>query len=431
MITVSQIRGGKGYMSKHLSANDYYSENETVVGHWQGKSALALGLEGKEVTAQAFDALAINRHPQHGGKLRPRDSKVSFHDFVVSAPKSVSVAALVGGDERLREAYDQCVEKAFARLESFAARRERKGKFHGSEEYVRTGETIAAVFKHDTSRLLDPQLHTHLVFSNLTWDQNTGQWFALQPKLMAEESKAWIRGRFYRELEAACHQLGYRTQRDHEGFRLLDMKKSTELAMSQRAAERKRFEERYEETFRHRPSKKRIEYFIKDRKGAALKRFRDEFEVAFGTKPTAQEVSGFVVDWRSDKMAKSSREEVAEIRKNQRLTNEQWSEVQQLVKQAREGNAQSPQKVPSQAFALENEPLSTAPPLAQKAKPIKVTKTKRETHRPVKTGNRAEIIRRMKRGMVVARALQGHPAALLASQVRQAARKRNEAQRRI
>lgn len=114
MITVSQIRGGKNYMERHLSSNDYYSENETVVGHWKGNSARFLGLEGQEVNAQAFTSLAMNRHPKTGEKLRPRDSKVSFHDFVISAPKSVSVAALVGGDERLREAYDQCAERAFS-----------------------------------------------------------------------------------------------------------------------------------------------------------------------------------------------------------------------------------------------------------------------------------------------------------------------------
>lgn len=412
-------------MSSHLSANDYYSENETVVGQWLGKSAWALGLEGKVVTAQAFDALAINRHPQHGGKLRPRDSKVSFHDFVISAPKSVSVAAIVGGDERLREAYDQCAEKAFNRLESFAARRERKGKFHGSEEFVRTKNTVAAVFKHDTSRLLDPQLHTHMVFANITWDQKTGQWFALQPKLMAEQSRVWIRGRFYRELEAACQRLGYRTQRDHEGFRLLDMNKSVELAMSQRTLQKKLFEARYEELFRRRPSKKRIEYFIKDRKDAALKRFRDEFEITFGTKPSPQQTAEFVIDWRSDKMASSTKDTVIEIQRYQRLSKEQWGEVQQLVKQARKGESQ--QTTQNLGIAPESQPLSMAPTTIKKIKPIK--KVKSISLRPVKTANRVDAMRRMKRGLVIARALQGHPTALLAAQIRQSARKRNEAQR--
>lgn len=327
MITVSQIRGGKNYMERHLSSNDYYSENETVVGQWMGKSADLLGIKDQAVTNQSFTALATNRHPKNGEKLRPRDSKVSFHDFVISAPKSVSVAALVGGDERLREAYDQCVEKAFSRMESFAARRERKGEFHGTEQCVRTGESIAAVFKHDTSRLLDPQLHTHMVFANVTWDQDQGQWFALQPKFMAEQSSEWIRDRFYRELEKQCQHLGYRTQRDHVGFRLLNMPKGVETAMSQRTHQRKQFEARYQELFRHSPSKKRVEWFIKDRKAAAQKRFREEYEARFGAKPSTKLVSEFVVDWRSDKMQTSSQEQVAQVRQ-ERLTEAHQRESQ-------------------------------------------------------------------------------------------------------
>jgi len=430
MITVSQIRGGRGYMERHLSSNDYYSEEETVVGHWRGKSALFLGLEGQEVTAQVFNALAMNRHPEHGDRLRPRDSKVSFHDFVVSAPKSVSIAVLVGGDERLREAYDECVEKAFARMESFAARRERKGKFHGTEETVRTGETIAAVYKHDTSRLLDPQLHTHLVYANVTWDQQAGEWFALQPKFMAEQSRVWIRGRFYRELEAACQRLGYRTQRDTEGFRLLDMPKKLEVIMSQRAVQKKRFEARYKEMFGHQPSKKRVDQFIKDRKGSAQKRFREEYEIRFGAKPTSQQVEKFVVDWRSDKMKRASSTQVAEIQRG-RLTDSQWTSVQELVEKARVSEKVRIEEKSGQGMGFEIDQVSETPTPAQTARRVVSRREKVIQRQTSKALGRTEAIRRMKRGLTIVRALQGHPAALLASQIRAMAKDRNETKRRV
>ena len=86
MITCEQIKGGAGYMGRHLSANDYYSEGESVVGHWQGKAAELLGIQGQEVTQDTFEALRSNKHPLTGEKLRPRASKVAFHDTVVSAP---------------------------------------------------------------------------------------------------------------------------------------------------------------------------------------------------------------------------------------------------------------------------------------------------------------------------------------------------------
>lgn len=429
MITVSQIRGGKNYMERHLSSNDYYSENETVVGHWKGNSAKVLGLEGREVNAQAFSSLAMNRHPKTGEKLRPRDSKVSFHDFVISAPKSVSVAALVGGDERLREAYDQCAERAFSRMEGFAARRERRGEYHGTEQCVRTGEAIAAVFKHDTSRLLDPQLHTHLVFANVTWDQEAGQWFALQPKFMAEQSAAWIRDRFYRELEKHCQQLGYRTQRDHVGFRLLDLTKGVETAMSRRTHQKQLFEARYKELFHHPPTKKRVEWFIKDRKAAAQKRFREEYQARFGHPPTPKQVRDFVTDWRSNKMATSSADQVAQARTN-RLNVTQREQIAQLVTQARRTQDESPKLKPGRDLKIESEaPIKEHPtPIQTKANSIRSrTKTRHKTK--AKVASRSDQIRRLKRGISAVRALQGHPASLLASQIRNAARNRNANQR--
>jgi conjugative relaxase-like TrwC/TraI family protein len=430
MITVSQIRGGKNYMERHLSSNDYYSENETVVGQWMGKSADLLGIKDQAVTNQSFTALATNRHPKNGEKLRPRDSKVSFHDFVISAPKSVSVAALVGGDERLREAYDQCVEKAFSRMESFAARRERKGEFHGTEQCVRTGESIAAVFKHDTSRLLDPQLHTHMVFANVTWDQDQGQWFALQPKFMAEQSSEWIRDRFYRELEKQCQHLGYRTQRDHVGFRLLNMPKGVETAMSQRTHQRKQFEARYQELFRHSPSKKRVEWFIKDRKAAAQKRFREEYEARFGAKPSTKLVSEFVVDWRSDKMQTSSQEQVAQVRQ-ERLTEAHQRRITEMVTQARNGRAQAVKTKMGPVIKIDEEKITKAPTPAKKRREEIRRKTKVRKQKKVRVETRADKIRRLKRGASAMRALHGHPASLLAAQIRSAAKNRNEAKRRV
>ena len=158
MITVTQIRGGGGYMSQHLSMNDYYSEGEDVVGIWLGKAAEKLGLEGQPVRQADFEALRSNRHPQSSEKLRPRSAKVAYHDFVVSAPKSVSIAAMTGGFERLLEAYDRCVTRVFDRLEANAAVRVRAGNAYGSEDLQFTGNAVAAAFRHDTSRMLDPQL---------------------------------------------------------------------------------------------------------------------------------------------------------------------------------------------------------------------------------------------------------------------------------
>lgn len=110
MITISQIANGATYLGKHLSANDYYSQGERVRGDWQGDGAQRLGLDGM-VEAEAFEALRTNRHPATGEKLTARNGKTNaFHDITLSAPKSVSIVAVVGEDERLRHAFNESVK---------------------------------------------------------------------------------------------------------------------------------------------------------------------------------------------------------------------------------------------------------------------------------------------------------------------------------
>ena len=100
-------------------------------------------------------------------------------DATFSAPKSVSLTALVGGDERVREAHRESVRVALREVERYT--QARIGNVHAPET---TGKFIAATFEHDTARPVDgyaaPQLHTHAVIFNVTEREN-GQTRALQP----------------------------------------------------------------------------------------------------------------------------------------------------------------------------------------------------------------------------------------------------------
>ncbi len=44
--TQTNLKNAKGYFEEHLSAGDYYVENERVWGEWLGKGAELLGLSG-------------------------------------------------------------------------------------------------------------------------------------------------------------------------------------------------------------------------------------------------------------------------------------------------------------------------------------------------------------------------------------------------
>ena len=112
------MTGGEGYAQRHLRQSDYYDQSRTVEGRWHGRGAELLGLKGG-VTSEDFEAVRQGLDPQTGEFLRQRhgadrvasngeeQSKArSLYDMTFSAPKSVSVMATVGGDERLVAAHE-------------------------------------------------------------------------------------------------------------------------------------------------------------------------------------------------------------------------------------------------------------------------------------------------------------------------------------
>lgn len=214
--TQTNLKNAKGYFEEHLSVGDYYAENERVQGEWMGKGAALLGLSGN-VMRDEFLALCENLHPKSGEQLTQRRNTVRndgaaevanrrvFYDFTFSPPKSVSVAALVGGDERVVSAHASAVKAALAELEGFAAARVRSGRSNSDR---RTGNIVAAPFEHETSRALDPHLHTHCVIFNATKDPNEGCWKALQNHEMLGAQK-YAENVYYHELARALRQFGY------------------------------------------------------------------------------------------------------------------------------------------------------------------------------------------------------------------------------
>src|SRR5208282_4305187 len=103
--------------------------------------------------------------------------------FTCSAPKSMSVLAVTLDDQRLIEAHEAAAKIAFRELETFAATRVRK---QGSQKDQTTGNLVAAAFLHNSSRALDPQLHTHFTVFNATFDEREQCWKALQNGAMFE-----------------------------------------------------------------------------------------------------------------------------------------------------------------------------------------------------------------------------------------------------
>jgi conjugative relaxase-like TrwC/TraI family protein len=215
------LKDARRYFQEHLSVGDYYSENQTVAGRWLGKGAEALGLSGI-TNAEEFLRLCENLHPQTGQRLTLRHKTTRheigldgtehqsanrrvFYDFTFSPPKSVSIAALVGEDARIVKAHEQAVAAALEQLESFASTRVRK---NGKYADRTTGNIIAAVFRHETSRALDPHLHSHCIVFNATHDPVENCWKALQNHDMFVAQK-FTENVYYHELARELRRFGY------------------------------------------------------------------------------------------------------------------------------------------------------------------------------------------------------------------------------
>ena len=204
---------------------DYYDEGQKVTGQWFGVVAEKLGLSGK-VGAEAFLRLCANLHPASGEALTQRHNTIRvdetgsnaanrriFYDFTISPPKSVSVAALVGADERILDAHAQAVRSAMREFEAFATTRVRIGKADGDRS---TGNFVAATFTHDTSRALDPHLHTHCIIFNATFDAAENRWKALQNYELLRARK-FAENVYYHELARKLRGFGYEIRNSARG----------------------------------------------------------------------------------------------------------------------------------------------------------------------------------------------------------------------
>src|ERR1700678_2621946 len=226
MLTISKpLSAGQAqsYHQKEFTAKEqnYWSQRGVIAGEWQGRLAGQFGLAGT-VSAEDFAKLSLGQHPQTGEQLvRQRASyqyqdgdgktiKTMEHragwDATFSAPKSVSLTALVGGDERVREAHRESVRVALDQLEQYT-----QARIGGNHPPETTGKFIAAKFEHDTARPVDgyvaPQLHTHAVVFNVT-ERDNGQPRAIQPQSLFA-SQQFATAIYQSELTYKLRQLGY------------------------------------------------------------------------------------------------------------------------------------------------------------------------------------------------------------------------------
>src|ERR1700733_7975449 len=234
MLTISKPLSASQAQTYHVrefasQEQNYWTRDQQGHSEWQGRLAEQWGLQGG-VGAEHFARLSEGQHPhteeqlvrhqvsrtyvgKFGREVTSAEHRTGW-DATFSAPKSVSLTALVGGDDRVRESHRESVHAALQELERYT--QARIGNVHAPET---TGKFVAATFEHDTARPVDgyaaPQLHTHAVIFNVT-ERDNGQTRALQPQELFASQR--VATSLYRsELAMRLQGLGYELERGKHG----------------------------------------------------------------------------------------------------------------------------------------------------------------------------------------------------------------------
>lgn len=234
MLTISKPLSStqaQTYHAKEFTAaeQNYWKQEDTIQGEWRGKLAEQFGLSGG-VGALEFSRLAEGQHPATGEQLvqhrvaqeyktedgrtvTPVEHRAGW-DATFSAPKSVSLTALVGGDDQVRQAHRNAVAFALNELERYT-----QARIGGNHAPETTSRFVAATFEHDTARPVDgyaaPQLHTHSVVFNMT-ERDDGSLRALQTRSLFE-TQQFATAVYQSHLTYQLRTLGYEIEPGRSG----------------------------------------------------------------------------------------------------------------------------------------------------------------------------------------------------------------------
>jgi len=217
MMSVTTVSTGAA-SSGYYKTEGYYAagtEQGDAAASWFGKGAEDLGLSDR-VDDQLFTQMLEGQTYEKGeggivaGRVMGRSIEGRREhrpglDLTFSAPKSVSIAALVYGDEKLVEVHDKAVRTAMEHVEKNLV--QTRDRNNGEIRVETGGRIIAGLFRHDTSRALDPQLHTHAVIANMVKNSN-GDYRALHNDKIFRNQK--LTDEIYKaELAKGAAELGY------------------------------------------------------------------------------------------------------------------------------------------------------------------------------------------------------------------------------
>jgi conjugative relaxase-like TrwC/TraI family protein len=236
--TSTSAAAAKAYYTEGFSRQDYYVDGQEIVGQWGGEGAKLLGLSG-HVDREAFMALCDNLHPATGQPLTARNKQIRRvgYDFTFSVPKSVSLLYAITGDERIVQAFRECVEETMKDIEKEAKTRVR---IDGADFDRPTGKLVRAEFVHFTSRPVDgtpdPHLHAHIFVFNATLDEEENRWKAVQLGDVKRDAP-FFESAFQNRMAAKLNAMGYPTERKAKAYEIKGIPEELNRRFSRRTAQ--------------------------------------------------------------------------------------------------------------------------------------------------------------------------------------------------
>ena len=205
----------------YYERDGYYAKEDPAhreASSWVGKGAEALGLSGT-VDPDVFSDILEGAVPDGSGRRLGRrlgDGTIDHRpgrDVTFSASKSVSIAALIGGDARIFAAHDAAVQRTLAWIEENVVETRTMDADSGRMVHSGDQKAVIATFRHEVSRNLDPQLHTHAVFANMVQGEDAKWRTMANEKLYA--CKMLIGALYRAELARGLEELGYTVEKTH------------------------------------------------------------------------------------------------------------------------------------------------------------------------------------------------------------------------
>ncbi len=154
------------YIGMVLDVEDYYLEPTEEPGRWHGDYAAELGRSGRVERAD-LETILEGRDPRTGAKIATWRKRPAY-DLTLSATKSVSLLWGLGDADVaavVEQSHDRAVDAAFAYMNEQACK-VRRGA--GGKWDLPAHGLLGAIFRHRTSRDLDPDLHSHVLVANVT-----------------------------------------------------------------------------------------------------------------------------------------------------------------------------------------------------------------------------------------------------------------------